>query len=56
MRIALSRLSTGLSTGPDPGKSLLLVEERTRRAADTGARVAVFPEASMVCFGTPARA
>ncbi|WP_406260879.1 carbon-nitrogen hydrolase family protein [Streptomyces chartreusis] len=49
MRIALSQLTTG----PDPGKNLLLVEEWTRRAADAGARVVVFPEASMACFGTP---
>lgn len=49
MRIALSQLTTG----PDPEKNLLLVEEWTRRAADAGARVVVFPEASMACFGTP---
>ncbi|MFF5477164.1 carbon-nitrogen hydrolase family protein [Streptomyces sp. NPDC012935] len=49
MRIALSQLTTG----PDPGKNLLLIEEWTRRAADAGARVVVFPEASMACFGTP---
>lgn len=49
MRIALSQLTTG----PEPGKNLVLVEEWTRRAADAGARVVVFPEASMACFGTP---
>ncbi|MDF3299377.1 carbon-nitrogen hydrolase family protein [Streptomyces tropicalis] len=49
MRIALSQLITG----PDPEKNLRLVEEWTRRAADAGARVVVFPEASMACFGTP---
>ncbi|MGW2766623.1 carbon-nitrogen hydrolase family protein [Streptomyces sp. NPDC001275] len=49
MRIALSQLTTG----PDPDKNLRLVEEWTRRAADAGARVVVFPEASMACFGTP---
>ncbi|MFD8718151.1 carbon-nitrogen hydrolase family protein [Streptomyces sp. NPDC059629] len=49
MRIALSQLTTG----PDPGRNLRLVEEWTRRAADAGARVVVFPEASMACFGTP---
>ncbi|MER6220764.1 carbon-nitrogen hydrolase family protein [Streptomyces sp900105755] len=49
MRIALSQLTTG----PDPGKNLVLIEEWTRRAADAGARVVVFPEASMACFGTP---
>ncbi|MFE2041233.1 carbon-nitrogen hydrolase family protein [Streptomyces sp. NPDC059477] len=49
MRIALSQLTTG----PDPAKNLALVGEWTRRAADAGARVVVFPEASMACFGTP---
>ncbi|MGW0861046.1 carbon-nitrogen hydrolase family protein [Streptomyces sp. NPDC002611] len=49
MRIALSQLTTG----PDSDKNLLLIEEWTRRAADAGARVVVFPEASMACFGTP---
>ncbi|MEU6572703.1 carbon-nitrogen hydrolase family protein [Streptomyces sp. NPDC046805] len=49
MRIALSQLTTG----PDPGKNLRLVEEWTRRASDAGARVVGFPEASMACFGTP---
>ncbi|MCF2127054.1 carbon-nitrogen hydrolase family protein [Strepomyces sp. STD 3.1] len=49
MRIALSQLTTG----PDPEKNRLLVEEWTRRAADAGARVVVFPEATMACFGTP---
>lgn len=49
MRIAIGQLTTG----PDPDKNLRLVEEWTRRAADAGARVVVFPEASMACFGTP---
>ncbi|MEU9339179.1 carbon-nitrogen hydrolase family protein [Streptomyces sp. NPDC048290] len=49
MRIALSQLTTG----PDPAKNLALIEDWTRRAADAGARVVVFPEASMACFGTP---
>ncbi|MFJ6656723.1 carbon-nitrogen hydrolase family protein [Streptomyces sp. NPDC091377] len=49
MRIALSQLTTG----PEPDKNLLLIEEWTRRAADAGARLVVFPEASMACFGTP---
>ncbi|MGY6019912.1 carbon-nitrogen hydrolase family protein [Streptomyces spinosirectus] len=48
MRIALSQLTTG----PAPDKNLRLVEEWTHRAADAGARVVVFPEASMACFGT----
>ncbi|MGW6060469.1 carbon-nitrogen hydrolase family protein [Streptomyces sp. NPDC055189] len=49
MRIALSQLTTG----PEPGKNLALIEEWTSRAADAGADVVVFPEASMACFGTP---
>lgn len=49
MRIALSQLTTG----PEPIKNLALIEEWTARAADAGADVVVFPEASMACFGTP---
>lgn len=49
MRIALSQLTTG----PEPEKNLRLVEEQSRRAAEAGARVVVFPEAAMACFGTP---
>lgn len=49
MRIALSQLTTG----PEPDKNLALIDEWTRRAAGEGARVVVFPEASMACFGTP---
>jgi predicted amidohydrolase len=49
MRIALAQLTTG----PDPERNLLLIEEWTARAAAAGARVVVFPEASMACFGTP---
>ncbi|MFF1696278.1 carbon-nitrogen hydrolase family protein [Streptomyces sp. NPDC058257] len=49
MRIALSQLTTG----PEPGKNLALIEEWTARAAEAGADIVVFPEASMACFGTP---
>ncbi|WP_367048151.1 carbon-nitrogen hydrolase family protein [Streptomyces sp. Je 1-332] len=49
MRIALSQLTTG----PEPGKNLTLIKEWTSRAADAGADIVVFPEASMACFGTP---
>lgn len=49
MRIALSQLVSG----PDPAKNLELIEEDARRAVEAGARVVVFPEASMACFGTP---
>ncbi|MCZ9344225.1 acyltransferase, partial [Streptomyces sp. TRM76130] len=48
MRIALSQLTTGT----DPARNLELIERETRRAAEAGARVVVFPEASMTCFGT----
>ncbi|MEV0849782.1 carbon-nitrogen hydrolase family protein [Streptomyces sp. NPDC049954] len=49
MRIALAQLTTG----PDPARNLELIEEYTRRAAHEGARLVVFPEASMACFGIP---
>ncbi|WP_371525252.1 carbon-nitrogen hydrolase family protein [Streptomyces sp. NBC_01283] len=49
MRIALSQLTTG----SDPAKNLALIEDWTARAADSGADIVVFPEASMACFGTP---
>ncbi|MGW7080104.1 carbon-nitrogen hydrolase family protein [Streptomyces sp. NPDC054866] len=49
MRIALSQLTTG----PEPRENLALIEEWTARAADAGADIVVFPEASMACFGTP---
>ncbi|GAA3104687.1 carbon-nitrogen hydrolase family protein [Streptomyces rectiviolaceus] len=49
MRIALSQLTTG----PEPSENLALIEEWTSRAADAGADIVVFPEASMACFGTP---
>lgn len=48
MRIALSQLTTGT----DPARNLELIGQETRRAAEAGARVVVFPEASMSCFGT----
>ncbi|QDY75448.1 carbon-nitrogen hydrolase family protein [Streptomyces qinzhouensis] len=48
MRIALSQLTTG----PDPARNLGLVREQTRLAADAGARLVAFPEATMACFGT----
>jgi predicted amidohydrolase len=49
VRIALSQLVTG----SEPEKNLRLIEEWTERAAEAGADVVVFPEASMACFGTP---
>ncbi|MBB5431522.1 carbon-nitrogen hydrolase family protein [Nocardiopsis composta] len=49
MRIALSQICTG----PDPKANLELIRTRTAEAARAGARLAVFPEAAMACFGTP---
>lgn len=39
----------------DPGANLELVREATTRAADAGAQVVVFPEATMARFGSPLR-
>ena len=49
MRIALAQIHSGT----DPWANLQLVEEYTRRAADAGARLVVFPEATMRRFGVP---
>ncbi|MFF7331456.1 carbon-nitrogen hydrolase family protein [Streptomyces sp. NPDC090306] len=49
MRIALSQLTSGT----EPAKNLELVREQTRRAAAGGARLVVFPEATMARFGIP---
>ncbi|GAA1316158.1 carbon-nitrogen hydrolase family protein [Pseudonocardia xinjiangensis] len=49
MRIALAQI---LST-PDPDHNLALIEDGTRRAAEAGAAVVVFPEGTMCCFGVP---
>ncbi|GLF97049.1 carbon-nitrogen hydrolase family protein [Streptomyces yaizuensis] len=49
MRIALSQITTV----PDPVRNLATVREQTRRAADAGARLVAFPEATMAAFGTP---
>jgi predicted amidohydrolase len=49
MRIALAQIQSG----PEPTANLGLVEEYTRRAADAGARMVLFPEASMCRFGVP---
>ncbi|MFP5068512.1 carbon-nitrogen hydrolase family protein [Pseudonocardia nantongensis] len=47
MRIALAQISST----PDPEANLAEVERRTREAADSGARLVLFPEATMCCFG-----
>ncbi|CAN5335834.1 carbon-nitrogen hydrolase family protein [soil metagenome] len=49
MRIALAQLTTGT----EPYDNLALVGEHTSRAADDGATLVVFPEATMCRFGTP---
>lgn len=49
MRIALAQIATGT----DPSSNLELVETCTRRAADDGARLVLFPEATMCRFGVP---
>jgi predicted amidohydrolase len=49
MRIALAQI---IST-PDPEANLGLVDSYAERAADKGAGLVVFPEATMSCFGRP---
>ena len=49
MRIALAQILSGT----DPAANLELVREYTGRAADAGARLVVFPEATMCRFGVP---
>ncbi|WP_327083240.1 nitrilase-related carbon-nitrogen hydrolase, partial [Mycolicibacterium celeriflavum] len=49
MRIALAQILSGT----EPSENLALVDEYTRRAADAGARMVLFPEATMCRFGVP---
>jgi predicted amidohydrolase len=49
MRIALAQILSGT----DPAANLGLVREYTSRAADAGAKLVVFPEATMCRFGVP---
>lgn len=51
MRIALAQLSTG----PEPQANLAEVGRWTARAAEAGADLVVFPEATMKAFGTSLR-
>ncbi len=51
MRIALAQILSG----SDPTANLQLVREYTGRAADTGAQLVLFPEATMCRFGVPLR-
>jgi predicted amidohydrolase len=49
MRIACAQILSGT----DPAANLAIVGDYTRRAADAGARLVVFPEATMCRFGVP---
>jgi predicted amidohydrolase len=49
MRIACAQILSGTN----PNANLTLVEDYTRRAAESGARLVVFPEATMCRFGVP---
>ncbi len=49
MRVALAQILSGT----DPAANLQLVREYTGRAADAGATLVVFPEATMCRFGVP---
>ncbi|MGE2733669.1 carbon-nitrogen hydrolase family protein [Mycolicibacterium vaccae] len=49
MRIALAQIRSGT----DPTANLALVEDYTRQAADAGASMVLFPEATMCRFGVP---
>jgi deaminated glutathione amidase len=49
MRIALAQILSGT----EPAANLQLVREYTARAADAGAKLVVFPEATMCRFGVP---
>ena len=52
MRLARLALAQ-ISSGTDPVANLRLVDEYATRAADAGARLVVFPEATMCRFGVP---
>ncbi len=49
MRIALAQILSGA----DPAANLQLVREYSGRAAEAGARLVIFPEATMCRFGVP---
>lgn len=48
LRIALCQLTSG----PEPTANVDLIRDQVKRAAAAGAAVALFPEATMACFGT----
>jgi predicted amidohydrolase len=49
MRIALAQIQSST----EPSDNVRLIEDYTRRAADAGARLVLFPEATMCRFGVP---
>ncbi len=49
LRIALAQIRSGT----DPAANLRLVEEYTQKAAEAGASLVLFPEATMARFGVP---
>jgi predicted amidohydrolase len=49
MRIACAQILSGT----DPAANLRLVADSTRRAAESGARLVIFPEGTMCRFGVP---
>jgi len=49
MRIALAQIQSGA----EPTANLALVEDYTRQAAEAGAQMVLFPEATMCRFGVP---
>lgn len=48
MRVALSQITST----PSPEENLVLVADQVKAAAEDGASVVLFPEATMACFGT----
>ena len=51
LRIALAQIIAG----GDPAANLQLIADNTARAAQRGAQLVLFPEATMRCFGLPLR-
>jgi deaminated glutathione amidase len=53
-RLAVMRIAVAqILSGTDPADNLQLVRDYARQAADAGARLVVFPEATMCRFGVP---
>ncbi|HWE88201.1 MAG TPA: carbon-nitrogen hydrolase family protein [Pseudonocardiaceae bacterium] len=51
VRVGLAQITST----PEPAANLPLVAEQVRRAAEDGAELVIFPEATMACFGVPLR-